>query len=117
MKTENIKTDLLSYLISHTDTYMDTSSPPLGAPLICATKFDLKNNSSWSSFNTYSEETILKTLMALNPSNHFTDPLPANYIKDFIPLLLPLWTKIINTSLLQGTIPEILKAGQVSPPS
>lgn len=74
-----------------------------------------KNNASWNTFVLIPEQEILNTLLAINPSNHFSDLLPPSLFKLIQSSILPLWTKIINASLSQGSIPDCLKIGQITP--
>lgn len=49
------------------------------------------------------------------PSTHISDPIPAQLAKKLKLTLGPLWTKIINSSLRTGVMPDCLKIGQVTP--
>lgn len=83
--------------IPHSPQHVQTLNQP---------ELTLKNKASWNTFKMFDENDILTILTSLKPSNHFCDPLPANIFSEIKTSLIPLWTKIVNTSLLQGTLPS-----------
>lgn len=74
-----------------------------------------KNKAQWSTFKLYDQYDISKILLSLKPNSHYNDPLPSKCWPACNLLVTALWTKIINESLTQGSIPDCLKTGQVTP--
>lgn len=66
-------------------------------------------------FHLLSEEQVLKLLNRANPTTAVVDPIPTQLMLEFVDTLLPVLTKIINTSIESGTVPEAFKRAAVKP--
>lgn len=67
------------------------------------------------SFNPIPEAEIVKLISTSKPSSHVLETFPAQMTKKLKLSQGPLWSKIINSSLRTGVIPDCLKVGQVTP--
>lgn len=110
-KSNKIESDLKAALLelSSSPDYHLTPQSPL------PTYHSPKNNAHWNQFSTFNDTSILNILSTLKPSNHFNDSLSSYFFKELIRSLVPLWTKIVKASLLQGEIPDCLKSRLVLP--
>lgn len=72
------------------------------------------NSASWSIFKTFNKSNILKILSSLKYYNHFIHSLSSKFLNEMKHALLPLCTKITNTSVT-GLHTRFLKSGQVTP--
>ena len=57
-----------------------------------------------SHFQTITEEELFKTIKTMNSTTSSDDPCNTKFILNFSQILLPVWTKIINKSIVEGTV-------------
>jgi len=86
----------------------DTADTP--APVIADTA-----TSSWSSFRPTTEAEVRRIIMSSPVKSCSLDPMPTFLIREFVDLLTPYVTAIVNSSLSQGRLPESHKLAIVSP--
>ena len=65
-------------------------------------------------FEAATSDEILKIVLSHSVNTSPEDPIPARIIKDNLDLFLPIWTKLVNLSLSEGSI-ECLKSAVVIP--
>ena len=86
----------------------DTADAP--APVIADTA-----TSSWSAFHPTTEEQVRRIIMSSPVKSCSLDPMPTFLIREFVDLLTPYVTAIVNSSLSQGRLPDSHKLAIVSP--
>ena len=74
-----------------------------------------KAASSFSSFRPVTDSDVLKLLSCSKIKSCPLDPIPASVLKECSSTLLPAYTRLINLSLMSGTMPETLKIAMLSP--
>ena len=78
--------------------------------------FDIKSiDISLDTFRPATEEEVFKIISKSPKKSCALDPIPAGFLIDILPTLLPTITKIINISLETGTVPHSMKKAIVSP--
>ncbi|XP_063069010.1 uncharacterized protein LOC134460561 [Engraulis encrasicolus] len=60
-------------------------------------------------------ETVCDLATKARPTTCLLDPMPSSLVKACLPVLSPLLTNIINTSLLTGIVPNSLKIAAITP--
>ena len=79
-------------------------------------KLDIKSSHiSLDTFRPATEEDVFKIISKSPKKSCALDPIPAGFLIDILPTLLPTITKIINISLETGTVPRSMKKAIVSP--
>ena len=68
-----------------------------------------------SGFRPASEEEVGKIISTSPNKQCGLDPVPTALVKQCLPILLPVITKIVNLSLSSGTFPESLKHSVITP--
>ena len=68
-----------------------------------------------SSFTTVSEDEIRRLIMTAKPASCDLDPIPTSLLKECVDIVLPIFAKLINTSLDTGTFPDCWKTALVIP--
>ena len=77
---------------------------------------DIKSSDiSLDTFRPATEEEVFQIISKSPKKSCALDPIPAGFLIDILPTLLPTITKIINISLETGTIPHSMKKAIVSP--
>ncbi len=66
-------------------------------------------------FCTFSEAEVLLLFTSARPTFCMLDPAPTRFALEFIDVLLPVITRIINSSLFSGCVPKCLKVAVVKP--
>ena len=67
--------------------------------------YDKKFTTSFlSEFSAVSESTVKKVILQSPSKSCMSDPLPTTLLKDAIDELLPVLTKIVNSSILHGDL-------------
>ena len=64
----------------------------------------IRNCNTVSNFQTITEEELFKTIKAMNSTTSSNDPCITKFILGFSQILVPVWIKIINKSILEGTV-------------
>ena len=78
-------------------------------------QYDINTSSSIEDFTELTEDEVAK-FVAKSPSKTSPlDPLPTDLMKKCLPALLPSLTKIVNSSLQCGCMPETLKEAVITP--
>ena len=72
-------------------------------------------DSQFSSFQEVTVDDVRKILMKSAVKSSPLDPIPTDLLKKCLDLLLPHFTRVINSSLLSGVMPQSLKIAQVTP--
>ena len=72
-------------------------------------------SSSFTAFRTCSQEEVRKIVMSSPIKSCSLDPVPTFLLREFIDLLLPFVTKMVNESLAQGRLPDSQKHALVTP--
>lgn len=88
------------------------------SPLTCPPVPDLlsKSKESLSIFTPASEEEVCKAIKSSSKATCSLDPVPTKLLVDhLLPELLPVITKIVNSSLAAGYLPDSLKMALVKP--
>ena len=80
---------------------------------VCQTQ--LSNFHIMSEFQALSCEDVRKIIMQFPSKSCSLDSLPTWILKDNLHVLLPFITKIVNSSLISGVFPEILKQAIITP--
>ena len=70
---------------------------------------------SLDTFRPATEDEVFKIINKSPKKSCALDPIPAGFLIDIFPTLLPTITKIINISLVTGTVPHSMKKATVSP--
>ncbi|KAK6175986.1 hypothetical protein SNE40_014357 [Patella caerulea] len=100
-KIDKIRDDLIKAVQNDTTyTSQHTSSP--SAPSLCF-------------FKPYTEDQVLKIIKDSKPTSCELDPVPTKFLLDYVSVLLPVITCIINKSLEFGVVPQSLKEAVVKP--
>ena len=68
-----------------------------------------------SYFQTITEEEIYKTIITMNSTTSSNDPCNTKFILNFSHILVPVWTKIINKSIVEGTVLKCWKEAIILP--
>jgi hypothetical protein len=68
-----------------------------------------------SEFNPVTEDELLKIIRKMQTKSCPLDPLPTWLVKELLPELIPVMTKIVNLSLTSGSVPPSMKLALVSP--
>lgn len=68
-----------------------------------------------SQFSPVSPAQLTTIMTGIKTSTCTLDPIPSKLIKDCLPVISPLITAIINTSLSSGSVPQSLKLAAVTP--
>ncbi|XP_072050218.1 uncharacterized protein [Amphiura filiformis] len=76
---------------------------------------DEKCSSSFSEFELVSEDDVLKVMKSSSVTSCGLDPLPSKVFKMCMGELVPITTRIVNTSLSSGNMPETLKHANIVP--
>ena len=77
---------------------------------------DIKSSDiSLDTFSPATEEEVFKIISRSPKKSSALDPIPAGFLIDILPTLLPTITKIITISLETGTVPRSMKKAIVSP--
>ena len=77
---------------------------------------DIKSSDiSLDTFRPATEKEVFKIISKSPKKSCALDPIPAGFLIDILPTLLPTITKIINISLETGTVPRSMKKAIVSP--
>ena len=84
-------------------------------PIVIDGEPETEPESTMTSFQPISSESLKKTILAGNSKSCNLDPIPTALLKDHIDCLLPSLTNIVNKSLLSGSFPPSLKVATVSP--
>ena len=71
--------------------------------------------SDFTNFHSVSQDTIQAAASKLSMKSCNLDLLPASLMKNYLHLLLPILTKIVNMSLSSGKMPEALKVAELKP--
>ena len=71
--------------------------------------------SSFTVFRPVSESEVRKTILQSKPTTCSLDPIPTPLLIEFLDLLLPTITQLMNNSILTGTFPESFKSAVVKP--
>ena len=72
-------------------------------------------NCEFASFQEVTVEDVREILMKSAIKSSPLDPIPKDLLKGCLDLLLPHFTRVINSSLLSGVMPQSLKIAQVTP--
>ncbi|NJL57478.1 hypothetical protein HC928_21855 [bacterium] len=70
---------------------------------------------SLGQFHTCSEEEVRRIIMKSPATTCRLDPVPSSIIREFLDLLLPFITRMVNASLSQGRLPQSQKRAIISP--
>uniref|UniRef100_A0A8C7J2W3 Reverse transcriptase domain-containing protein n=1 Tax=Oncorhynchus kisutch TaxID=8019 RepID=A0A8C7J2W3_ONCKI len=76
---------------------------------------DLGSRETLKFFITISLDTLIKIIMASQPSSCVLDPIPTKLLKELLPVLSPPMLNIINNSLSTGCVPPSLKVAVIKP--
>jgi len=71
--------------------------------------------SSWSTFRQMSEAEVRGLIMSSPMKSCTLDPVPTFLLKEFVDVLLPYVTNMVNASLSQGRLPDSQKHALVTP--
>ena len=69
----------------------------------------------FTSFNPVTEGQLHKVLLASPTKSCILDPWPTHLVKEFVDILLPSITKLVNCSMSEGVVPLSLKKAVVTP--
>ena len=72
-------------------------------------------SSSFSGFCPVTADLLLDTITGMNKKVSSTDPIPLPFVKQHLPIFLPMILDIVNASLITGIFPDELKHANVSP--
>ena len=68
-----------------------------------------------ASFKPVSDEQLASTIRRMNQKHCSLDPIPTSLLTGALPHLLPILSKIVNSSLSQGEMPDNLKTAVIRP--
>ena len=74
-----------------------------------------RNYNTLSYFQTITEEKIFNTIKSMNSTTSSNDPCNTKFILNFSPILVPVWTKIINKPIVEGTVLKCCKEAIILP--
>ena len=101
-KVDNIRTDI-------------DNDPSVDLSLRSAYHTTYSSNSQFSVFSPLSNQDIVKLISEMPCKLNNADPIPLSYLKSNMSLFLPSLKHIINSSLISGIFPDLLKHGNISP--
>jgi len=70
---------------------------------------------AFSDFAPLSLDQVRQLILKAKPTTSALDPAPTKFVLEFLDILLPVFQKIINLSLLSGTVPRAFKTAAVIP--
>jgi hypothetical protein len=100
-KIVKIRASFQGNVVSATTGLDPRSAAYTGSPLAC--------------FKPVSEDFVKKIVLSTQPKSCELDPMPTRLMLDNLDLLLPILTKLINESLLSGSVPPVWKTAVVKP--
>ena len=69
----------------------------------------------FAKFQPVSDAMLAATVRAMNKKHCTLDPMPTSFVNDAFPALIPIVSKIVNTSLTKGEVPDSLKSAVIRP--
>ena len=75
----------------------------------------LQTQSKLSNFEPATEKEVKKIIMNSPSTSCSQDPIPTSLLKEHLDVLLPIITKIVNSSLDKGIFPDCLKHANITP--
>ena len=69
----------------------------------------------WTAFKNLSEKDIQELMISLKEKSFVLDPIPTSLLTDYLDVMLPVITKIINTSPKSGYFSDLWKTAVVNP--
>ena len=98
------KTTNIYQQLHHTTSPLNAFTIPCPFPFSC-----------FSAFSAVDKQFVSELVTNSRPTTCLLDPMPTPLTKSCLPVLCPLPQKIINTSLLSGSVPTCLKTAAVTP--
>ena len=75
----------------------------------------LSSDIAFSEFVSLNRDQIRKLVAGAKPTTSALDPAPTKFVLEFLETLLPVYERIINSSLLSGIVPKAFKTAAVIP--
>ena len=73
------------------------------------------NNVNMAAFSSLTESEVSKIITRFPSKTCYLDTLPTWLVKDNLPILLPIFTRVVNSSLMSGVFPNTLKQSIITP--